>query len=141
MCQWIDVCSFSRRSSELIEEVKRTQTALKKEGSICFHEIASNDPEVLNSFEKEDFCKEILSLNLEKDAIPVHQNFGLSWNLESDSFIFNIQVVKNLVQKKDSRQCLIVYDPLGFVAPILINGKILLREITTSVGWDIMVAG
>ena len=29
-----------------------------------------------------------------------------------------------------------VYDPLGFVAPILINGKILLREITTSVGWD-----
>ena len=29
-----------------------------------------------------------------------------------------------------------VYDPLGFLAPILINGKIRLREITTSVGWD-----
>ena len=28
-----------------------------------------------------------------------------------------------------------------FVAPILINRQILLREITTSVGWDITVAG
>ena len=82
----------------------------------------------MNSFEKEDFCKEILSLNLEKDALPVHQSLGLSWDLESDSFIFNIQVVKNLVQKEAFPQSLIVYDPLGFVAPILINGKILLRE-------------
>ena len=102
MRQWIDVCSFSRRSSELIEEVKRTQTALKKEGS-----FASNGPENLNSFEKEDFCKEILSLNLEKDALPVHQSLGLSWDLESDSFIFN-KLVKNLVEKEASRQCLIM---------------------------------
>ena len=33
------------------------------------------------------------------------------------------------------------FDSLGFVAPILINGNILIREITTSVGWDITVAG
>ena len=103
--------------------------------------FASNDPENLNSFEKEDFCKEILSLNLEKDALPVHQSLGLSWDLESDSFIFNIQVVKNLVQKEASRQCLIVHDPLDFLAPLLINEKILLRKITTSVGWDLTVAG
>ena len=77
---------------------------MKEEGSSYFHNIASNDPEVLNSFEKEDFCKKILSLNLER----MLSQFIKVWDLESESFIFNIQVVKNLEQKEASRQCLIV---------------------------------
>ena len=89
----------------------------------------------MNSFEKEDFCKEIVSLNLDKDSLPVHQSLGLSWDLESDSFIFDIQISEQPSTKRGFLSMLnSVYDPLGFVAPILINGKILLREITTSVG-------
>lgn len=77
---------------------------MKEEGSSYFHNIASNDPEVFNSFEKEDLCKKILSLNLDR---MISQLIKV-WDLESESFIFNIQVVKNLVQKGASRQCLIV---------------------------------
>ena len=82
-------------AQEALSLLKRTQTALKKEGNLRLHKIASNDPEVFNSFEKEDFCKKILSLNLDR----MISQFIKVWDLESESFIFNIQVVKNLVQK------------------------------------------
>ena len=83
---------------------------MKKEGNLRLHKIASNDPEV-------------------------HQSLGLSWDLESDSFIFDIEIGEKPSTKRGFLSMLnSVYDPLGFVAHILINGKILLREITTSVG-------
>ena len=95
-------------AQEALSLLKRT--ALKKEGNLRLHKIASNDPEV-------------------------HQSLGLSWDLESDSFIFDIEIGEKPSTKRGFLSMLnSVYDPLGFVAHILINGKILLREITTSVG-------
>ncbi|XP_062619290.1 uncharacterized protein LOC134280860 [Saccostrea cucullata] len=117
--------------------LKRTQTALKEEGNLRLHKIASNEPAVMNAFRRQDLCKEMVSLNLEKDALPVHQSLGLSWDLQFDTFTFQIQ----LEEKPDTRRgCLStlnsIYDPLGFVAPMLIQGKILLRDITNSMNWD-----
>ena len=58
----------------------------------------------------------------------------MTWNLTV--LYLTSKLVKDL-----ERRCFLsilnsVYDPLGFVALVLINGKILLREKTTTVGWD-----
>lgn len=117
--------------------LKRTQMTLKREGNLRLHKMAFNDPTVMNAFPREDLCKEMVTLNLEKDTLLVHQSLGLSWNLQNDAFTFQIQ----LEDKPDTRRgCLStlnsIYDPLGFVAPMLIQGKILLRGITNSLNWD-----
>lgn len=124
-------------AEEAIDLLKRTQTALKTEGNLHLHKIASNDPVVMSAFPREDLCKEMVSLNTEKDTLPVHQSLGVSWDLHLDAFTFQIQ----LEEKPDTRRgCLStlnsIYDPMGFVAPILLPGKILLREITKSSDWD-----
>nr|XP_022300887.1 uncharacterized protein LOC111109091 [Crassostrea virginica] len=90
------------------------------------------------AFKKEDLDKEMKSLDLDKDNLPVHTSLGLSWDLSSDVFIFNI----NLPEKPDTRRGYLsmlhsVFDPMGFAAPLLVQGKILLRDITLSgTEWD-----
>lgn len=106
-------------AEEAVSLLKITQMALKMEGNIRLHKNASNDSIVLNSFQREDFGKKkIVSHNLDKDVLPVHQ----SWDLESDSSIFDIQIDEKPNTKRGFLSMLnSVYDPLGFVDPILIN--------------------
>jgi hypothetical protein len=62
--------------------------------------------------------------------LPVHSCLGLRWNLDTDSSEVNLQ----LDNKPFTRRGILsiinsIYDPLGFIAPAVITGKILLREI------------
>ncbi|KAK3084088.1 hypothetical protein FSP39_007909 [Pinctada imbricata] len=122
---------------EAIELMKRTQKTLEKEGNLRLHKIVSNSPDVMQSFQKEDLGKEVKSINLDVDALPIHQSLGMSWDMDKDSFVFDIQ----LQNKPHTRRGFLsllhsIYDPLGFVAPMLLEGKIILREIAAISDWD-----
>lgn len=59
-------------AEEATDLLERTQTALKTEGNLHLKNIASNDPVVKSTFPREDLCKEMVSLNMENDTLPVH---------------------------------------------------------------------
>lgn len=73
------------------------------------------------------------------DPLPFQRSLGLSWNLETDSFSF--QVSHN--EKPFTRRGILstvnsLYDPLGFVAPITMQGKALIRELSSDQSeWDV----
>lgn len=60
------------------------------ESNIHLHKIASNSNTVMESFPPEDLAKDLKDLDLGADPLPVQRSLGLSWNLESDSFIFHL---------------------------------------------------
>ncbi|XP_061759975.1 uncharacterized protein LOC133554813 [Nerophis ophidion] len=68
----------------------------------------------------------------------MQRSLGLNWNLMSDTFIF---MVGN-EEKPFTRRGILstvngIYDPLGFIAPVTIQGKSILRELTRDHGdWD-----
>ncbi|XP_056400056.1 uncharacterized protein LOC130294377 [Hyla sarda] len=70
--------------------------------------------------------------------MPVQRSLGLLWNLISDTFIF--QASKE--EKPFTRRSVLstinsLYDPLGFAAPVTIQGKALLRNLTHETSdWD-----
>ena len=125
-------------AAEGVRLLQKTQKALQTEGKIRLHKIVSNSAEIMKSFPEEDLGKEIESLSLDKDtSIETHQSLGVSWDLNSDNFRFHIQLPDN----PDTRRGLLstlnsVYDPLGFVAPIVIQGKILMRDVAKGADWD-----
>ncbi|XP_065925824.1 uncharacterized protein [Magallana gigas] len=132
-----DALTSVPNASQAIDLLKRTRTALKTNGNINLHKVASNNKEVMLAFSKEDLSKEIKQLDLEKDLLPVHHSLGLLWDLSTDSFLFDV----NFPEKPNTRRGYLsmlhsIYDPLGFIGPLVICGKIILREITTKCDWD-----
>ncbi|XP_055605504.1 uncharacterized protein LOC129753684 [Uranotaenia lowii] len=74
-----------------------------------------------------------------QNVIPVTKILGLLWDSHADKFSFSNQVIDNLTATK--RQVLSeiqkVFDPLGLLSPIIINGKLLMQELWESkLDWD-----
>ncbi|XP_027897195.1 uncharacterized protein LOC114159423 [Xiphophorus couchianus] len=117
--------------------LKNTQDVLAN-SNLRLHKIASNNKEVMEAFPAEDRANDLKDLDLSSDVLPEQRSLGLNWNLESDAFVFKIdQVEKPFTRRGVLSVVNSVYDPLGFVAPVTIQGKYILRELTQQrVDWD-----
>ena len=80
----------------------------------------------------------MLNLDLLKDALPIQRAMGLQWDMESDRFIFD-GVLKDKPTIRRGILSLVssVYDPLGFLAPVVLPSKKLLQDLCREkLGWD-----
>ena len=125
-------------ADEVISLMKRTQDVLKEEGDIRLHKIVSNDPGVMQAFPTEDLGKETKDLTLCDDSVLLQHSLGLQWDLKSDSFLFSVPqsdvpyTRRGILSRINS-----IFDPMGFLSPLTICGKILLRQMCPSgAHWD-----
>ncbi|XP_056009145.1 uncharacterized protein LOC125668071 [Ostrea edulis] len=115
--------------------MKRTQSTMKSEGQIRLHKITSNKLAVMEAFDVSDHGE--LLRDIESDD-TIHRSLGLCWSLKNDTFVFMVPTD----EKPFTRRGLLstvnsLFDPIGFISPITISGKILLRECTPEgVDWD-----
>ena len=91
-----------------------------------------------------DGADKVIKFNIEEKVL------GIIWNSSTDSFYFKVKMAEfvNLNENTET-QCLTkraalsvvngLFDPLGLVSPIIVRGKILLRQITAiepRINWD-----
>ena len=78
------------------------------------------------------------TVDLHRDNLPCEKTLGLSWCCESDSFYFTINVETEVITKRDIlRQISTIFDPLGFLCPVVITAKILMQDLwRINLGWD-----
>ena len=94
--------------------------------------------EVIESIPVIDRASEIKNLDIHKDNLPIERAPGVEWCIESDSF----QLRVNLQNKPTTRRGILstvssIYDPMGFVAPLLLQGKQILQLLCREgVDWD-----
>lgn len=125
-------------SHDATDLVKKTQAALLKGGNLRLHKIASNSEEVMNSFPQEDLAKDLRGLDSVKNEFPLQRTLGVSWDIKTDSFTFCVDDQ----EKQNTRRGVLstvnsLYDPMGFLAPVTIQGKLLLRDVvSTTTDWD-----
>lgn len=125
-------------ASDAIDLMKRTQEALMEEGNLRLHKIASNSQDVMNAFSEDDKASHLKDIDLGVSEAPMQRSLGLYWNLQSDSFTYRT----SLGEKPFSNRGILsvvnsLYDPLGFIAPVVILGKLLLRDLMASTkSWD-----
>ncbi len=128
--------SFSTEE-EAISVLGRAQKMLAA-SNLRLHKIASNRPAVIEAFPFEDRTKDVNSLDLFVDDLPIQRSLGLLWNMCTDTFMFRIEDDQRPFTRRGVLSTVnSLYDPLGFLAPITVHGRLILRELTKQAeDWD-----
>ncbi|XP_026735912.1 uncharacterized protein LOC113499598 [Trichoplusia ni] len=130
--------SFS--STAEAKKISRKVKEIHSKASFHLKGWASNDSRVLS--EVEDTTKED-SLQLTKEE----KTLGLRWLVKEDSLAFNVGLRNTPKELLEDRRAptkrevtsavMSTFDPMGFAAPVLIQGKKLIQDIwRTKIGWD-----
>lgn len=121
---------------QAVDLLVRTRHMLA-ESNLRLHKVASNSEQVMRALPEEDRAKDLKDLELGRDPLPLQRSLGLSWNLETDSFTFLVsREVKPYTRRGILSTVNTLFDPLGFISPITMQGKTLVRELSSEQGWD-----
>lgn len=92
----------------------------------------------MKNLPSEDLAKDLKENNLNSESLPVQRSLGLYLDLETDSFIFCVSLKDTPFTRIGVLSTVSsLYDPLGFIAPVTIQGKIILRSLVSeTTDWD-----
>ena len=112
-------------ANSLVKEVEE----LCARGNLHFHKFISNDRSVIDNIPPLKIVVNMRGPDMSFDELPIERALGIHWCVESDQFNFRI----TLKDQPPTRRGILstvasVYDPLGFVAPFVLNGKRVLQE-------------
>lgn len=80
----------------------------------------------------EDTADTLKNVEFAVDALPAQRSLGLSWDLQSDSFTLQVSHEEKAYTRRGVLSTLhSVCDPLGFVTPITIQGKAIIRDLSS----------
>ncbi|XP_031555224.1 uncharacterized protein LOC116292114 [Actinia tenebrosa] len=136
---YVDDCLTSVKEEEtavkLIDDLPKTCAY----GGFRLTKFVCNHRNVLQSIPIQECASKFVSLDLGQDSLPIERALGVQWCVESDTFGFKIM----LSDKPTTRRGILstvssVYDPLGFVAPIILPAKKVLQDLCkeADLGWD-----
>ena len=120
---------------QAVSLMKRTQKALMEGGMLRLHKIASNSKSVLNQFNQNDLAKDLKSLDFSSDVMPVQRTLGIVWDIETDQINFRVSRDKKPYTRRGVLSTInSLFDPLGLVSPVTLQGKLLFREMMLPAG-------
>ena len=113
-----------------IDLLKRTQSMLAT-ANLRLHKIASNDPRVVEAFPSSDRATDCCNLDLNETTKHIQRSLGVHWDLKSDTLSFKTSdELKPFTRRGVLSVVYSLFDPLGIAAPVVIKGKMLLRQMT-----------
>lgn len=135
---YVDDCLKSVASTSDAVDLVKDLSALCQRGGFILTKWVSNNRTLLQSISEEQRAKDFKDLNLDRDKLPVERALGLQWCVENDTFNFKMDVA----QKSCTRRGMLsisssIYDPLGFLAPVLLPAKRMQQDLCRrKLGWD-----
>ena len=77
-----------------------------------------------DNFKPEDRVKDLKDINLDLGKLPVERTLGILWCVESDTFQFRITLNDCPLTRRGILSTVgSMYDPLGYIAPVILIGK------------------
>ncbi|KAK3735237.1 hypothetical protein QZH41_008431 [Actinostola sp. cb2023] len=138
---YVDDCLRSVKTKataiELVNDIRQACA----QGGFNLTKFICNDRDVLESIPLEHRSKEVKSLDLECDDLPIERALGVQWCVETDIFQFKFRITvsnKPLTRRGILSTVSSIYDPLGILSPFTLVAKKLLQELCCekAVGWD-----
>ena len=130
----------SMTSTEDVQSGKELYTKLSnlwKSAGMYTRKWLSNSEEVLAEIPQQDRAKEI---SLEENQLPTTKALGVMWKADTDTLCFKTKVPEkevNITKRQFLKILASLFDPLGFLAPYIIRGKMYLQEVwLENTDWD-----
>ncbi|CAC5372314.1 unnamed protein product [Mytilus coruscus] len=124
---------------EIVSLIKRTKERLITGGKIRLHKIVSNNSEVVKSFETKDLAESITEIDFNSESTCLQRSLGLCWNVVKDIFTYQLSKEEKPFTKRGLLSVINgIFDPLGFIAPVILGGRLIMREAVqnSSLDWD-----
>ncbi|XP_063740237.1 uncharacterized protein LOC134864868 [Eleginops maclovinus] len=135
---YVDDGLVSVTSVEMAIQLVSEARQICSRGQLRLHKFVSNNREVLDAIPESERASAVQDVDLNYSELPTQSVLGIRWNIELDTFAFNVVLTEKAATRRGILSTVAsVYDPLGFLAPYLLNGKRVLQEMCRQgVGWD-----
>ena len=143
---YVDDGLTSRPTDEETVELLQNTQAMLATAQLRLHKAVSNSVFVMEALPEEDRGKSIRDLDLQHDSLPTQRSLGVHWDLEGDAFTFKVVLPERPYTRRGVLSVInSVYDRLGLAAPVILRGKLLLRQLVImgkkggdniALGWD-----
>ena len=136
---YMDDCLKSLPSVPAAVDLVSQLYKLLTRGKMELVKWVSNSPEVLKSIPQEIRAPKLVDLDIDSAGrLLSERTLGLAWDLTADTLRFSMRVVqKPLTRRGILAVTSSLYDPLGFVAPVVLPAKAILQGLCRlNLGWD-----
>ncbi|KAL3975057.1 hypothetical protein ACER0C_023683 [Sarotherodon galilaeus] len=135
---YVDDCLKSVATEKAAVKLVSDLRALCTSGGFTLTKWTSNSRKVLMSIPEEHRANEVKDLDLRHDTLPVERTLGVQWNTETDTFTYTIRLQDKPMTRRGILSVInSIYDPLGFLAPVILPAKLLLKDLCKEQhGWD-----
>ncbi|XP_068758050.1 uncharacterized protein [Montipora capricornis] len=134
---YVDDGLTSVESKEEAKELIEGAREVCRRGGLRLHKFIANDRSVMESIPKSEQASDI-NWDLPSEPLSIERVLGVQWFVGLDSFGFSI-VLKDqpLTRRGVLSTVASIYDPLGFLAPLVLKAKRILQEVCQKgVSWD-----
>ena len=129
---YVDDGMYCTDSSESAIEVLSKTITLLKQYNIRLHKIVSNSKEVLDHFPESEHATH--NTKIPTDNTTNHSTLGVEWNTQKDVFVMNPSIpLKPFTKRGILSSVNSFYDPIGMSSPIVLQARLIQREILSSV--------
>ena len=134
---YVDDGLLSVESSEEAIKVINDAREICSRGNLRLHKVLSNKKDVINALPESEVAASA-NAKLKIGDTSVEQALGIQWCLNNDTFQFDITLKESSLTRRGVLSMVAsIYDPLGFLSPVVLPAKHLLQELCQQgVGWD-----
>lgn len=135
---YVDDCLVSVPSESEAVQLYKDLTNMCANGGFHLTKWMSNSRAVLGSIPEKDREKKVKDLDLDSDTLPLERALGVQWCAESDAFHFKVVVKDRPLTRRGILSVVSsIYDPLGFLSPVILSAKRILQDLCREgIGWD-----
>ena len=91
---------------------------------------------VMDTIQEEERSETTKNLDLDED-MPSQKALGMLWLIEKDKFGYQIDLKNKPLTRRGMLSTLCsLYDPLGFVSPVILPARQMLQELCKRIAWD-----
>ena len=130
-----------------VASVEQAVSLIERSRALCataglrLHKFISNKRDILQRMPESERAKSLKEVDLRVDPLPLEKVLGIIWCIEMDVFNFHIELRDGPLMRRGMLSTISsIFDPVGFLAPVLLEGKRILQDLfKENASWDDLV--